>query len=298
MQEIDAEMRAAGVPIPARQIDGARRFAIKHMPGMVIIGPGQNIMSRRVTDWFSARYGERLSLDPSDGHFVTEIGGDFFRVAPPKFFGMVKFFADRTLPEYDRGGLDRPVVYNIMESVRDITEELSASLTDDAVRAIHNDFFFGLRATSFLEQNKEIELINKARGDLMTAVDQLLTHPIRAGDAKWSSLQAAEKLLKATIEAHGGKFEKVHKVVQLSEQLTKLGVAGNTRIYASKIQCTPGIRYGEEQCTTREAFDAHKAFISLTVEIYLTSRAFKSKLSWVDIPMSWNPPSPLGPRRG
>lgn len=289
MQEIDAEMRAAGVPIPARQIEGARRFAIKHMPGMIIMGPGQTTMSRRVMDWFSTRYGERLSFDPSDGHFLTVISGDFFRVVPPKFYGMVKFFADKKLADYDRGGIDRPVVHNILESVTDLTKEFSSTLTDHAVRTLNHDFFFGLRATSFLAKNKGFELISKARGDLVTAVDHLLAHPIRAEESRWSSLQAAEKLLKAAIEAHGGKFEKVHKLVDLANALARLGVGGNGRSYTSKIQCTPGIRYGEERCTAREAFDAHKAFIMLTMEIYRTSKNFEEKLDWVDIPMSWNP---------
>jgi hypothetical protein len=290
MRAIDAEMRADDVPIPARQIDGARRYAIKYCPGMVILGPGQTALSRKVMDWFSARYGERLSIDPSAGHFVTEIDGDFFRVAPPKFWGMVKFFIDKDLSEYDRGGLDRPVTYNVLESVANLTKQMSSTLTEASVRNIYRDFIFGLRATSFLEENGKVELIDKARGDLATAVNQLLAHPIRSGESKWASLQAAEKLLKATIEAHGGKFEKVHKLLELAKDLGRLGIGCNAAVHLPKIQCSPGIRYGEEECTPREAFDAHKAFIMLTMDIFRTSRNFEKKLSWVDIPVNWNPP--------
>ena len=291
MREIDAEMRAADVPIPARQLDGARRFARRYMPGAVILGPGQPEIIRKVMDWISTRYGDRLATEPSDGDFVTEIGGDFFRVVPPKFWGQVKFFTDQSLSDYDRGGMDRPCVYNIMESVEGLTSDLSASLSANEVRCIHSDFLSGLRATSFLAKNNDIELIARARVDLRTSVSHLLAHPIQSGDAKWSSLLAAEKLLKGAIVAHGGKFGKVHELAKLARELAQLGVGGTASALTSKIQCTPGIRYGEEECTARDAFEAHKAFIALTLQVYLTSRNLEKKFSWVEVPINWNPPS-------
>jgi HEPN domain-containing protein len=102
-----------------------------------------------------------------------------------------------------------------------------------------------------------------AKGDVATAISNLMARPGRFGESKWASLQAAEKVLKAAIELAGGNFGKVHDLEKLFAQLAAVGTRVDPKPYADAIQCKPGIRYGEEACTLDEALDAHRRSLDL-----------------------------------
>jgi hypothetical protein len=100
----------------------------------------------------------------------------------------------------------------------------------------------------------------------------------RFGESKWASLQAAEKILKATIEFEGAKFRFGHELATLCEQLDGLGITCEWASLISKIQCSAGIRYGEVTCTRNEAVEAHQASLGLVVALKGAGAKFKRGL--------------------
>ncbi|MNV27459.1 hypothetical protein D3C71_1186100 [compost metagenome] len=102
-----------------------------------------------------------------------------------------------------------------------------------------------------------------AQADVATAVAALMGRGDRFGESKWASLQAAEKTLKAGLALHGAKFAFTHDLSKLATSLRALGIALDVQPLLDAIQCTPGIRYGEEVCTEAEALEAHQASLEL-----------------------------------
>ena len=124
-----------------------------------------------------------------------------------------------------------------------------------------------MRAHYTLQANEEQELIRIARGDVATAVNNLMDPGQRYGESKWASLQAAEKVIKAAITRQGGTYKFSHGLSGLTDQLAGLGIRFDAKPLTDVIQCTAGIRYGEESCTRREALTAHHASLQLVVEL-------------------------------
>lgn len=90
-----------------------------------------------------------------------------------------------------------------------------------------------------------------------------MAHGGRFGEAKWASLQAAEKVLKAAIDRSGAKYRFTHGLSCLCKTLADTGLHFDADNQIAAIQCKPAIRYGEETCTRNEALAAHRASLEL-----------------------------------
>lgn len=274
MREIDSAFARDGLAIQNRSIHAVmavgKRFKVS-MP-LVALPPGaphelQQFaqLSRNIHDWYTAAYGDRTKTDFSPGKTVLIIEGDLYRLSLPRIYGSVRFIAVRKFSErktFTRG----PAICNVLQLVESLTPAKAASLSDELIKEIFEKFVLASEAHYLLEAIRHHKLIQIARGDIQTAVTSLMDGA-RSGESKWASLQAAEKILKATIELRGKNYKFGHELSAHCLQLTSLGIIVDWDPLIRSIQCSAGIRYGDETCTRDEAVSAHQASLSLVVAL-------------------------------
>lgn len=271
MREIDARLGSEGYPIEDRPIFAGREVSLLHG---VTIPIGKADASRLPPDiaayaplgaaisrWYDESYGDRLKVDMKPGRTVVRLDGDLYVIGIPRIFGSVAFAVSRDfLPE--RTSFAGPAECNIIQLVEHMTPARAARLSDVDLQAAERAFLSGLWASYTLEATPH-DLMRSAQADVATAVTSLMDRGGRFGESKWASLQAAEKTMKAAIALRGGKFAFTHDLSKLATSLTSLGVDIDVQALLDAIQCTPGIRYGEEACTEDEGLRAHHASLEL-----------------------------------
>jgi hypothetical protein len=276
MREIDAEFVKDGVAIPARPLKALMAVGSRYKITMPLTKPFPGAppellryaqLSESIHEWFERLYGDRLKIDFSVGQMVVLIDGDLYPLRFPRIYGQVQFVLSRQFiraPSISSGG---PAICNILQLVTGLTPAKAATLSDDELISLGSNFDLGLRALNVLEASQGQELVNIARGDVQTAVNNLLDRHSRFGESKWASLQAAEKTLKAAISLERNNFKQSHELAGLCEQLDTLGITFDWKPLTSAIQCKPGIRYGEETCSREDALSAHHASLRLALAL-------------------------------
>ena len=269
MLEIDGKLIADGQDIAGRPIFASMEISRRY--GLIIThGDAARIppelrenaaLGKAIHRWYQDTYGERLKVDMSAGDAVVLIDGDLYSLKIPRFFGQVTFTVQpQFLPPATIGR--SPAICNVVQLIDGMTPSKAGQLSEGALKAIWAEFSTAMPASYTLE-NTPHGLISAARGDVATAVADLMHRHGRYGASKWASLQAAEKIMKAAIELQGGNYTLTHNLKALNQQLKGLGVDIHADAELDAIQCTPGIRYGEEPCTREEALDAHQASLRL-----------------------------------
>jgi hypothetical protein len=198
---------------------------------------------------------------------VIKVDGDLYVLRFPRIHGEAQPVISRQFIKAPEVGKDMPPIFNVLRLIEDLTPAKAATLSEDTLRSISADFELGLHALYALEASQGQDLIRIACGDIEMAVNNLMDRAQRNGEAKWASLQAAEKVLKAALALEGAEFEKSHGLSRLSEKLHDLGIQFNSKPLTDVIQCKPGIRYGDETCTRDEALAAHRASLQLVLEL-------------------------------
>lgn len=268
MASVDHELADAGFSIPQRPIHALRIVSVRFGIPLPITPPIPGTyhetnqywpISSRIYKWYDERFGDRLKIDFAPGRMVFCIGNDLWGFRFPRIFGSANLIASRT-ERSDKLRTDgKPVIVNVIESIDGLPDGLRLSLTDQQLHAIFDSFILGFGAFDGLEQFRDEDLVKTALADISAAVDHLLgIHP-NYGLSKWSSLQAAEKLLKFSISQVGGAYPKVHNLDELIYEAAKHRLSFHLQKEIELIHCTPSIRYGQESCTRDEALEAHHA---------------------------------------
>ena len=197
----------------------------------------------KIVDWFNRRYGDRLKMDPT-WRMAVLIRGDLYQLRLPLCFGSVNLTCS---PEHfgianeaKVGGRNQLPTINILDLLDDFTEDYGRSLTRDELMALTNAFLLGFDARNKIDSISESEFVKEAIGDIHVSVTHLFATPPQYGLSKWSSLQAAEKLLKAFIRQQGGEVERIHKLEKLASVAESLGSPPVPRSLLDKIQCPAG----------------------------------------------------------
>lgn len=276
MAQIDHDLGSDGLAIPQRPLHALRLISMRFGIPMPVTPPIPGItneahkywpVSDRIYKWYDRRYGDRLKMDFGPGRMATLIDHDVWVFRFPRIYGSARLVASKTIKS-DRKRTDgNPVIFNILDSMDDLPEALRASLTDAQLSTLLKDFVLGFVTLSTLNTVAGEDLIRAALADISATVDQLSGRNPEYGFAKWSSLQAAEKLIKAAIKRSGGKFSMTHNLEQILKEAKQLGLAFDIDETISKIQCTPAIRYGQEPCRKDEAISAHHAVFEVAKRV-------------------------------
>ena len=270
MGEIDAKLAAEGTEIPGRPMMAVREVGLRYKVAMPLGGDVSRMppdlrpqapLSEAINQWYRDAYGDKLNVDPCPGKTVVRLDGDLYTLRIPRIFGQVNFVTSRTF--FNNPGISRgPVTCNVAQLVDDLSQSKASRLSNDALSEIAISFERALPGLYTLE-NTPHELTQIALGDVGVAVGNLMTRQGRFGESKWASLQAAEKSLKAAIALEGATYKRTHGLGGLFDELSKVGIVVDPKPFVDAIQCTPGIRYGEETCTLEQALDAHRRSLDL-----------------------------------
>ncbi|MGV1901565.1 HEPN domain-containing protein [Agrobacterium sp. 22-3674b3] len=287
MRGIDAECIQEGIAIPGRSLHAIMKVGTRYKISIPITNliPGARPdlaryapLSQNIRDWYKSRYGDRLKTSFSPGNIATSIEGDLYEMRLPLVMGQAQFILSRRFVERPEVASKGPAICNILQLITDLTEGRAATLNDDTLRELGDDFQRGFIAHDILQTNSDHELIEIARGDIETAVRNMLDRGQRYGESKWASLQAAEKVLKAAITLAGGQFKFSHSLAELCKQLEGLGILFQWKPLVDEIQCKPGIRYREEACNRGQALAAHKASLELVLQLTNAGAKFEKGL--------------------
>lgn len=287
MREIDAEFVRNGLPIPNRPIHAVmavgKRFKISMPLSSLPTGAPPEfqqyaLLSKNIHGWYESIYGDRLKMNFSPGTIVLTIEGDLYLLSLPRILGAVRFVAIRQFLKRDSIVTRGLATCNILQLIETLTPAKAATLSDQTLDYITRIFNLAMESHDLLEASQDHGLIRIARGDIQTAVNNLMDRGDRFGESKWASLQAAEKVLKATIELEGAKFRFGHELMIFCEQLEGLGITCDWTPLISKIQCGAGIRYGKTICSREEAVEAHHASLALVVALKGSGAKFKRGL--------------------
>lgn len=285
MSEVDAKLTSEGADIPSRPLLAGREISMRFMISIPLAGTPETMppelrayfpLSEAIRTWYDDHYGDRLKVDPCPGSTVVRLDGDLYLLRVPLLFGETHFVTSRKFipnPGITRG----PAICNVVQLVQDLKEPRALRLSESALEEIQVAVQRALPAIYTLE-NTCHDLTHIALGDVATAVANLMVRNGRYGESKWASLQAAEKTLKAAIALEGATFAFTHGLKGLFAQLAKTGIQIEPKPYVDAIQCSAGIRYGEEKCTPEEALDAHRRSLDLVNELAEGGAKFETGL--------------------
>ncbi len=268
MEKIDLKLKAKGVPIVARQLQGAREVA-KTLKTSIFMVPRSSAkpsdfrnysLSAHVVLWFDRRYGDRLKMNLSFGKTVVLINDDFYKVTLPFVWGHPQYIFDPTLKDYPN--LQDPRC-NVARLVEGLTSDLARKIDKLGQFHILNKVSSGIYLGQLMKNYIEVFFIKEAKGDLIQSVDSLFQHKPLCGLSKWGSMQFAEKVIKSFLKNKKESFPKTHNLSELINLLVKYNIKNLDFIDINHIQCSPDVRYNSELVKFSEAVQAHWDSIDL-----------------------------------
>lgn len=273
LERVDNKLAMEGLDIPQRPIHALRVVSMEFKIPLPITPPIPGTehdvykywpISQRIYRWYDYRYGDRLKMDSGPGRMAFLIANDVWIFRFPRLYGSANLVASRTTKS-DKFRTDgKPATYNILDSIDGLPPGLRHSLKDPELGRLFDYFILGFKALSGLENFTGIELIKSAQADISSSIDHLIKRNTDYGLSKWASLQVAEKLLKVLIKKVGGNFSKTHDLNKLTIEAQSHGVTLDIDVLLKKIQCGPGIRYGQEKADLNGAIEAHHAVMVLS----------------------------------
>lgn len=278
MIEIDRNLVTSGVEISSRSLYAAREVAIRFDINLPLDdGPHSEIsvyypLSMAIKEWYTEMYGGRSAAGGEFGNACLKLDGDFYKLRLPWVIGQVHFSIAREFTSEPTLGR-APQKVNILQLIEGMTEKRASLLSYEALQHLC-DQFLDIYAASSLLLGTQHRYMHMARGDIAMAVTNLLRTDCRFGEAKWASLQAAEKVIKTAIVLNGDTPKRVHDLSILMGQLDHLNITATSQPLIDQIQCTPAIRYGDEGCSSDDAYHAHQASLKLIVLLYRSGARF------------------------
>lgn len=278
MEEIDRDLREADVPIHARPIRAHTELIERFPIRRVLLRPGHDPppdsfrdrdLAEHAYRWYDERYGDRLLIDSGVGRAVVLIRDDPWTLNLPIMYGphdLVAAPGAESAPEGLRNRSE-PATYNVLDSLSDMPQGLKQSLTENECRTVLETFVLAFRCFNEMRPHEERPLVGSARANLDATVEHLTAHPRRQGLAQWSSLQAAEKMLKAFIKAHAGDHPYHHRIGDLADDAYEQGLPRIPPPVIEGIDLLGSdradVRYGEVDVSLAEAVTAHHESLRL-----------------------------------
>lgn len=273
LERVDRQLTNEGFPIPSRPLHALRVISAEFNTPLPITPPFPSAndelrenwpFSQRVYEWYDERYGNRLKVNFGPGRMVFLIRGDPWVFRFPRIYGSVLLTASRDFNSQKIRTDGQPALFNVLDSIQDFPRGLRASLADDELSDIYNHFLLGFFVFSYLEEIASNNLINSALADIAASVNHIMDHDPNYGLSKWSSLQAAEKLIKAIISAFGGKYSRTHDLSKLVRDAENSGISLSiNNDLLDRLHCVSDIRYGQAHASFAEAISAHHAVFEL-----------------------------------
>lgn len=271
MEQIDTQLRVNSVQIHARAFHAAGEYSKlfeleipifpcpdKGAPGVYT---GANAAAH-IRNWFNDRYGNRQKISMGPGSAVIVLRGDPWEIRLPRIFGRIKCVIERDLSRYvnepNLRSNGQPPITNLLTLINDFPPGLAAQLSDEECCNILDLFKHALDCMHAIEGIAGNPYVHEALSDIQASVRHIFSVPPHYGQSKWSSAQAAEKLLKSFLKVKGISFPFNHDIRGLVD-LTKLGgMKPLEHGIIDQLQTRAAVRYGEPVSLV-EAVAAHHA---------------------------------------
>ena len=280
MEEVDTTLQQRGVKIHARSIHAvgeiAQKFGItEDIPIQIRENAPQvftpEFIATHIHDWYEKRYGQRLKIHMGPGSIAILIKGTPWEVKLPLIYGSVRFVCDPNLSPYRKfpkfGSNGEIPVYNVLLAIQDLPDSLANELTEEEQHYIFEQIRTSLNALQSLSNYSTDPFIEEAHVDLESAVNNLVGPYPHYGLSKWASLQFAEKIMKSKLTKRGISYPTTHILSRLAGIARTNGTFNLSEEDLSKIQCSAGVRYGEEIVSLISAMEAHHTSIKVLSEI-------------------------------
>lgn len=279
LREIDQSLAEKGIPPHSRPIiaviEFGKRFHV-NLP-MAILPTGAqaelvatSVYTDRIHRWYEDVYGEQIKTDFSEKAKVAVLAdGDIWEMRIPLIYGPAIIEAKRELPNYIDNRISTQVLnVNVSASLTGITEARLQYFSDEDLNEIYGLFIVGLDVKeAFKRFRKSDPMFAAAEEDWFAAVAHMTNQKPSWDQARWSSLQMAEKFLKGLIKIIGEHKapRRGHDLIEVHDILARSIVGLNLRHLIADIQCEPSIRYNEAKkpSTLKQAYAAHKACLLL-----------------------------------
>jgi hypothetical protein len=151
----------------------------------------------------------------------------------------------------------------LLTLVNDFPSGLAAQLSDEECCDVLELFRHALDSMHAIEYIASNPYVHEALSDIQASVRHIFSVPPHYGQSKWSSAQAAEKLLKSFLKVKGVSFPFNHDIRGLADLARTEGMKPLEVGITDQLQTRAAVRYGDESVSLIEAFAAHHA--SLTV---------------------------------
>jgi hypothetical protein len=273
MEAVDSHLKSRDVPVHGRPLQGFATVS-SSLKMSLRFGPerdkepadgcysGDDLVTR-IFRWFDGRYGDKLKIHFGPGRAVVLIRNDPWVMFIPRFYGTVQIYTSKVPGQQNPISNKALPRYNSVDSLHGLPEGLRQSLVEAELMQISQLFGIATDSLMAIERASDHALVKEAGADLNAAVDHMVSNPSHFGQSKWASLQATEKVLKAFISSKGKIFKKIHNLSELANLAEAEGLPKFNRKVLDPIECSPGIRYGEEVTTLLRANAAHWACLSL-----------------------------------
>lgn len=251
---VDDELAQEGMAITARHMMGWVRFSAKHGLNLMSSEP----LAKRVTDHFSAIYGQRLEVEWMRGLVPVRIGHDLYKLKIPLIFGSWPISCDLQTMGLARntGG---PI--NVLNCIEGLTTTKASKLGLSECRELvltlvefHNLFWA-------INRNELKPRLTDVRAEIDAAIMHLFPPRPHSGLSKWASLQATEKMLKMFLRSKGVAYKFSHDLMYLLELAENCGLPSISRTNVALIQTVGAARYGEITVSQSEAMAAYYASV-------------------------------------
>lgn len=231
LRAIDDELVRKHVPIPSRPLVISLTYQSALRINFVI--PSE--VSDYIDEWYAKKYGSIKNSSPI-GLSVVGISGHIFAVELPIIFGSCSI---------------QPLQY-----IKGLTPEIWQAQNENNQRRIEDTVLQIIRRFQVIARHLDI-----IGGDLNASATHLLGPSGDYGLSKWSSFQAVEKLIKASLQVKKIKYKFDHNLNALLRLSAEHGFPRIPQNLVAKIKTTAGVRYGEKMVELSEAVNAHYASI-------------------------------------
>jgi hypothetical protein len=274
--EIDTELRASSPQVYGRELRGWMAFCRKFHLQMAMHDP----LARRIFDWFTQQYGDRLKGNLDFGTTAVQIRQDIYPMRLPCFYGRGLIYCDPALPPVPSDGIrvNAPFKARLFEYVQGLTPEFIKAVSPDDCNNMIDAYARGFLGFSRMRDVQGAPFSKEALDDLLQSAVHLTSHSPNYGFSRWASLQATEKTLKSYIVQNGGKLEKIHKLSELEKTASVAGLPPLQPSLISDIQCSADVRYAAQSVTKADALKAHYAVLNVCAQI---APLLKTQSGWV-----------------
>tara|TARA_R110002049_G_scaffold23545_10_gene83677 strand:- start:58990 stop:59892 length:903 start_codon:yes stop_codon:yes gene_type:complete len=275
IREIDEELKAEGISPLGRPMNAIIKFGQRFNMSMLFTKPHPAIddelkgswkYAERIHEWYENVYGDQIKLDPSaDAKVAVQADGDLWELRLPIIYGTCAIIAERTLSKMNEKALSSPRL-NACNLLFGITQPRLKHFSDSDLAEVYGMFVIGMDVRHAFERfMKSSHFFREAQSDWKTVVVHMTSQNPSYGQARWASLQLAEKFMKGLIGVIGdvSPVPHGHNLKKLHDALAGSIIGLDLENLLTDLQCSAAVRYGEEPSTREQAYSAHKSSLLL-----------------------------------